>query len=916
VFPVARPASSKLPPGIFALPFGVLVLLAGLWGGLARLGYSVPNSGTSFAQHGFLMSIGFLGTLISTERAVALGRWWAWGVPAFSVLGSAWVVFTDTPQIGYAFFFVAGVDLVIVYGRLHQIQASTHNTLMGLAAAGWAVAAAIGMTGHPVSDTVPWLAVFLVVTITAERLELSRMLKRSTPVRVALVVAIGVMVGGAALAWWLPDVGIRVTGVGMVGMAGWLMIYDLARRTIRAKAVTRFMAAGLLAGYVWLITGGLLWAVTGDQTVNPRYDAAAFNPWYDSQLHIVFLGFVMSMVFAHAPVIAPAVVRKPLPYFPIFYAPLALLHAALLLRVVAGDAFGVMWAGRIGGVLIVFAILAFVVVTVGAFSRAAAVHRREMAQRLAARAAAAAGAAAAGVAAAGAPAEDLSNPEKEATMTTSTPVSSGGEASGEPSGGPSAAVASHRRGLASTIAGSLIGIAVLIAAVLYANSGTPTSASGQEGGGAAAAGVISAADAAAGIDVSLVEMRIEPSHLVVEAGAKLVLNVTNNGTMRHDLHLETGPTTPVLDPGQTAVLDAGVISADVQGWCTLPGHRAAGMTMTITVASSSAAAADSGAGSDSGMAGMDHSAMGAPGQSTNPNDAVSQNLSAEPPAGWAPIDASLPPAADTAVHDVTWRIKDVVTAVAPDVTQTLWTFDGRVHGPVLRGSVGDRFNVTVVNDTAMTHNIDFHAESGPPAKVMTPIGPGGTHTYSFVATHAGAWLYHCSTEPMLMHMGNGMYGALIIDPPDLPKADAEYVLVGSELFFGPVGDVGDYAKMLANKPDAVVFNGYPFAYSHAPLTAKTGELVRIWVVDAGPSRPISFHVIGAPFTTEYLNGAYLLKDGQSEGGESGGAQTLPVDPGNGGFVELRFSEPGSYPFVSHVMADAVIGASGAFTVTE
>jgi nitrite reductase (NO-forming) len=165
-------------------------------------------------------------------------------------------------------------------------------------------------------------------------------------------------------------------------------------------------------------------------------------------------------------------------------------------------------------------------------------------------------------------------------------------------------------------------------------------------------------------------------------------------------------------------------------------------------------------------------------------------------------------------------------------------------------------------------------------------------------------------------MGNGMYGARIIDPPDLPKADAEYVLVGSELFFGPEGDVGDYAKMVANTPDAVVFNGFPFAYSHAPLTAKVGELVRIWVVDAGPSRPVSFHVIGAPFTTEYLNGAYLLKDGRSEGVESGGAQTLPVDPGNGGFVELRFAEAGTYPFVSHVMADAVIGASGAFTVTE
>lgn len=934
VFPVARPSSAKIPPGIFALPFGVLVLLAGLWGGLARLGYSVPNSGTSFAQHGFLMSIGFLGTLISTERAVALGRWWAWGVPAFSVLGSAWVVATDTPQIGYAFFFIAGVDLVIVYGRLHQIQASTHNTLMGFAAVGWAVAAFIGMLGRPVSDTVPWLAIFLVVTITAERLELSRMLKRPKPVRVALVVAIIVMFVGATWEIWNVDIGVRTTGVGMAGMAVWLMIYDLARRTIHARAVTRFMATGLLAGYVWLLAGGMLWLIAGDQVANPRYDAAAFNPWYDAQLHMVFLGFVMSMVFAHAPVIAPAVVRKPLPYFPIFYGPLALLHAALLLRVVVGDAFGVTWAWQIGGVLGEVALLAFVAVNVGAFARAGVVHRREMAERLAARgmaAAAASGASgtrpAVGSAAstavtssqvAAGAAADRARPapgagiEGETAMTTNPPAA--------PDARPSPPAATRdtasRRGLTSTIAGSVIGVAILVAAVVYANSGSDAASTGTAGAGASSADVITAAEAAAGVDVSLVEMRIVPSHLVVESGAKLVLNVTNNGTMRHDLHLETGPTTPVLDPGQTAVLDAGVISAEVQGWCTLPGHRAAGMTMSISVVSPGAG--PGGSSTASGMAGMDHTgaATGAGSLTPAANDAVSQGLSADPPAGWRPIDASLPPAAGTTVHDVTWHIKDVVTAVAPDVTQTLWTFDGRVPGPVLRGAVGDRFNVTVVNDTAMTHNIDFHAESGPPSKVMTPIPPGQTHTYTFVATHAGAWLYHCSTEPMLMHMGNGMYGALIIDPPGLPKADAEYVLVGSELFFGPEGDIGDYAKMATDKPDAVVFNGYPFAYSHAPLTAKVGELVRIWVVDAGPSRSISFHVIGAPFTTEYLNGAYLLKDGQSEGGESGGAQTLPVDPGNGGFVELRFTEAGTYPFLSHVMADAVVGASGAFTVTN
>ncbi|MEO7124885.1 MAG: multicopper oxidase domain-containing protein [Nakamurella sp.] len=923
VFPVARPSSAKLPPGLFALPFGVLILLAGLWGGLARLGYSVPNAGTTFAQHGFLMSIGFLGTLISTERAVALARWWAWGVPGFSALGSAWVIFSTSPQIGYLCFFIAGIDLVIVYIRLHQIQASTHNTLMGLAAVGWAIAAAVGMSGRPVSDTVPWLAIFLVVTITAERLELSRMLKRSKAVRVSLVVAILVMLAGAFLSLRYADFGIRVTGIGMAGMAIWLMIYDLARRTIYSTGVTRFMATGLLAGYGWLVAGGILWMIAGDQVVNPAYDAAAYNPLYDSELHTIFLGFVMSMVFAHAPVIAPAVVRRPLPYFSIFYGPLALLHAGLILRVVIGDALGVHWAWQIGGVLNEVALLTWVTVNVGAFARAGVVHKREMAVRMAARAAmvsarASAGSVASSSGAAGGPVSDGSN-----AGTGSAVSSEPNQAAGQPlSQGVSASGANKppRRGKMSTILGSLLGVAILICAVLWANSGNEAT-SAKSPSSTSSAGVISVAEAAAGVNISLIEMRIVPSHLVVEPGAKLVLRVKNNGTMRHDLHLDGGPTTPVLNPGESAVLDAGVISAPVEGWCTLPGHRAAGMTMSITVASADNSAASGSADTatnGSAMGGMDHmgGVSGASNTGISPNDAVSQNLSANPPAGWKPIDASLPPAAGTAVHDVTWHIKDVQTAVAPDVTQLLWTFDGRVPGPILRGKVGDRFNVTVVNDTQMSHNIDFHAESGPPAKVMAPIDPGATHTYSFVATHAGAWLYHCSVAPMLMHMGNGMYGAIIIDPPDLPKADAEYILVGSELFFGVQGGVGDYAKMLADKPDTVVFNGYPFAYQHQPLTAKAGELVRIWVVNAGPTRTIGLHMIGAQFTTEYLNGAYLLKDGKSAGVESGGAQTISVDPGDGGFVELRFSEAGTYPFLSHAMADAVIGAIGEFTVTK
>jgi nitrite reductase (NO-forming) len=358
------------------------------------------------------------------------------------------------------------------------------------------------------------------------------------------------------------------------------------------------------------------------------------------------------------------------------------------------------------------------------------------------------------------------------------------------------------------------------------------------------------------------------------------------------------------------VLDAGVITKALDGWCTVPGHRAAGMTMRIVLGNEQSSPAPKSSEPGTGMADMP--GMSSSTASAGP-DAVSSNLAGTPPDSWRPIDATLAPVGPGTVHNVTWDIKDVKLTVAPGVTQTMWTFDGTVPGPVLHGHVGDAFNVTVHNDTAMTHNIDFHAEEGPPAAVMTPIAPGASHTYHFVAKHAGAWLYHCAVEPMLMHMGNGMYGALIIDPPDLAPAAEQYVLVGSELFFGPQGGVGDYAKMLADEPDAVVFNGFPFAYQHVPLQAHVGDRVRVWVVDAGPTRSLAFHVVGAPFDTTYLDGAYTLRAGNVE---HGGAQTLPVDPGDGGFVEFTFTQAGSYPFLTHAMADAVIGASGTFDVSE
>lgn len=436
-------------------------------------------------------------------------------------------------------------------------------------------------------------------------------------------------------------------------------------------------------------------------------------------------------------------------------------------------------------------------------------------------------------------------------------------------------------------AGVLLGAAILLAAICYANSGTR---SGTAAGGTAGT-----------VTVSLAEMRITPGTVTVTRGRHLVLRVVNAGTMRHDLRLSSGKHTPLLAPGGSALLDAGTVTAPLSGWCTVAGHRMAGMTMSIELGTRSQAP---GVGAHMGM----DADPGASGQ-----DAVAPDLAAAPAAGWRAPAAALPPVAPGTVHRLSWHMRDVVREVAPGVRQQVWTFDGGVPGPVLHGRVGDTFEITVRNDTTMTHNLDLHVESGPPARAMPPIEPGGTHTYRFVARYAGAWLYHCGTMPMLQHIANGMYGALIVDPPDLTPVATQYVLVGSELFFGPDGASGDYAKMRADRPDAVVFNGYPFGYQHRPLTAGVGARIRIWVVAAGPNRGLSFHVVGAPFTAAYLGGAYLLRPGEPT---AGAAQALAVAPGDGGFVELTLEQAGNYPFLTHDMADAELGATGTITAAN
>ncbi|KOU77238.1 hypothetical protein ADK57_03015 [Streptomyces sp. MMG1533] len=437
--------------------------------------------------------------------------------------------------------------------------------------------------------------------------------------------------------------------------------------------------------------------------------------------------------------------------------------------------------------------------------------------------------------------------------------------------------------------GSAAGAVLIVLAVLVANSGGNTSGQA-DAAGTAGAGTGTTRTVA----VTLADMRIRPARIEVAAGTDLRLKVTNTDSMRHDLKVEDGPTTPMLAKGHTHVLDVGQVTEDREAWCTLPGHRAAGMAMDIVVT-----------GATDGASAHD-------GHSTTAATDGALDLSADFSSGWQPRTADLTPAPGGTVHKVELHAAHTQVEVAPGVKQQMWTFGGTAPGPTLHGKVGDVFEVTLVNDdTSMGHGIDFHAGSLAPDGPMRTIQPGKRLVYRFRAEKAGAWLYHCSTAPMLQHMGNGMYGAVVIDPPGLAEVDHEYVLVSSELYLGTPGSTAQVTKMSQNTPDAWVFNGVANQYAKRPLEVKAGERARFWVVAAGPSDGIAFHIVGTVFDTVYKEGAYLLKPDQA-----GGSQVLDLATAQGGFVETTFPEAGHYAFVDHDMRHAQAGAHGTVEVSD
>ena len=273
-------------------------------------------------------------------------------------------------------------------------------------------------------------------------------------------------------------------------------------------------------------------------------------------------------------------------------------------------------------------------------------------------------------------------------------------------------------------------------------------------------------------------------------------------------------------------------------------------------------------------------------------------------------DARLPPLTPGDSANVDIDVSDQTIEIASGVQYQAWTFGKSVPGPTIHVRQGQTVNVVLTNHGTMQHSIDFHAAITPPSLHYVDIMPGESIRFSFVAKVPGAFLYHCGTPPVLLHIANGMYGAIVVDPATpLPPAAESYVLVQGEWYTQQVAGklmAGNYGKMQEMRPDEVVFNGVAFQYRDHPLTAKPGDRVRIYVVNAGPSLWSAFHVIGAIFDKVYPGG--------NPAQAIDGVSTYSVGPGEGAVFDLTLDEPGKYPFVDHAMAHMVLGAQGVLLV--
>ncbi len=353
------PAGCGLAVRLPLLALGMIALVAGVAGGLARLGGHALLPGASAAWHGPLMIGAFLGTVISLERAVALGARWAFAAPLAAGLGGVALIALDAPRVAQALLLAASVLLTAASIRLALRNVALFTVTLALGAASWAAGNLAWLAGASFPALVPWWIAFLVLTIAGERLELTRVMRPSRARQVAFGVIVAAVLAACAGALVAPEPGWRLFGAALVALTAWLVLQDIARRTAREPGLTGYIGRSLLAGYVWLGIGGLLLVGPGAAYASLAWDAGA---------HAIALGFVFSMVFGHAPVIVPAVARANVRYHWSFYVPLALLHLSVAERV-AGDLLASPSVRAAGGTLNALALAVFVVTLITAIVR-------------------------------------------------------------------------------------------------------------------------------------------------------------------------------------------------------------------------------------------------------------------------------------------------------------------------------------------------------------------------------------------------------------------------------------------------------------------------------------------------------------------------------------------------------------------
>ena len=268
------------------------------------------------------------------------------------------------------------------------------------------------------------------------------------------------------------------------------------------------------------------------------------------------------------------------------------------------------------------------------------------------------------------------------------------------------------------------------------------------------------------------------------------------------------------------------------------------------------------------------------------------------------FNPALPPLSEGGVK-LSWHASEQRIRISEDTVVAAWTFEHNIPGPIVHTRVGDTVEFTLTNDVDVPHSMDFHAAQIDPKTAFRSVAKGQSVSFTFKPKFAGAFMYHCGTAPVLMHIGSGMYGAIIVSPREgLPPAK-EFVLVQSEFYLGDARDglrAFDYQKMLGTMPDFVAFNGRPNQYIKDPIKVKVGDRVRFWVVNAGPTHPCNFHVVGEQFDTTYLGAPPLTP--------IRGVQTWSVAPGGGMVFELLCDVAGEFPFVNHGFGHGQKGAIG------